>query len=125
MARLTLQWSAVPPEIAAAFRSVSSALADSDFYLAGGTALALRLGHRLSVDLDLFSPTLDAVEPLLTTLRASLPGFVVTATAPRTLEGALDGVEVSFFGFHTHACGRRNVRRQICCLWPPSRTSAR
>lgn len=27
-----------------------------DFYLAGGTALALQLGHRVSVDLDLFSP---------------------------------------------------------------------
>lgn len=26
-----------------------------DFYLAGGTALALQLGHRISVDLDLFS----------------------------------------------------------------------
>ena len=25
------------------------------FYLAGGTALALRLGHRISVDLDLFA----------------------------------------------------------------------
>jgi hypothetical protein len=31
------------------------------FYLAGGTALALRLGHRISVDLDLFAEidTLD------------------------------------------------------------------
>lgn len=27
-----------------------------DFYLAGGTALALQLGHRISVDLDFFSP---------------------------------------------------------------------
>ena len=27
-----------------------------DFYLAGGTALALQIGHRLSVDFDLFTP---------------------------------------------------------------------
>ena len=27
-----------------------------DFYLAGGTALALQIGHRISVDLDFFSP---------------------------------------------------------------------
>lgn len=27
-----------------------------EFYLAGGTALALQLGHRISVDLDLFTP---------------------------------------------------------------------
>ena len=28
---------------------------DGNFYLAGGTGLALRLGHRISLDLDLFS----------------------------------------------------------------------
>ena len=28
-----------------------------EFYLAGGTAIALQLGHRVSVDLDLFTPT--------------------------------------------------------------------
>ena len=28
----------------------------SDFNLAGGTSLALYLGHRVSVDLDLFTP---------------------------------------------------------------------
>jgi len=35
----------------------------SRFYLAGGTALALRLGHRRSIDLDFFSNT-DPVDPL-------------------------------------------------------------
>jgi Nucleotidyl transferase AbiEii toxin, Type IV TA system len=30
--------------------------ASDDFYLAGGTALALQIGHRISVDFDLFSP---------------------------------------------------------------------
>jgi len=29
---------------------------NKDFYLAGGTALALQIGHRVSVDFDLFSP---------------------------------------------------------------------
>jgi hypothetical protein len=28
-----------------------------DFYLAGGTALALQIGHRIPTDLDRFSPT--------------------------------------------------------------------
>lgn len=27
-----------------------------DFKLAGGTALALQIGHRVSIDIDLFSP---------------------------------------------------------------------
>ncbi len=30
-----------------------------NFYLAGGTALSLQIGHRHSIDLDLFSPTED------------------------------------------------------------------
>jgi hypothetical protein len=30
-----------------------------DFQLVGGTALALQIGHRLSVDLDLFTPDID------------------------------------------------------------------
>jgi hypothetical protein len=34
------------------------------FYLAGGTALALQLGHRRSVDLDFSSPTED-IDPTL------------------------------------------------------------
>ena len=35
----------------------------SGFYLAGGTALALQIGHRVSVDFDLFSD--NDIEPSL------------------------------------------------------------
>lgn len=49
----------------------------ADFYLAGGTALALRLGHRMSLDLDLFSLNnrLGAAErrDITATLKASGP----------------------------------------------------
>ena len=38
-----------------------------DFQLAGGTALALQIGHRISVDLDFFSP-----EPIKKTLVAKI-----------------------------------------------------
>ena len=40
------------------------------FYLVGGTALALKLGHRKSVDLDLFSNFNFDVEQLLENLSA-------------------------------------------------------
>ena len=54
------------------------------FNLAGGTALALYLGHRKSVDLDLFSPqSFDAKK--LATLLADKYGF---------LKGTIDGVKV-------------------------------
>jgi len=38
-----------------------------EFYLAGGTALALQMGHRVSIDFDLFSP-----EPIKKTLLAQV-----------------------------------------------------
>jgi hypothetical protein len=109
VAGLTPQWSAVPPEVARAFRTVSAALSASDFYLAGGTALALRIGHRSSVDLDLFSPTLRNVDQLIAQLLDVVPDFAVTSTAPRTLYGTLEGVQVSFFGY------------AYPCLAPPER----
>ncbi|MCA9386202.1 nucleotidyl transferase AbiEii/AbiGii toxin family protein [Candidatus Dojkabacteria bacterium] len=37
------------------FKRISQIQAYSDFYLAGGTALSLQLGHRKSIDLDFFS----------------------------------------------------------------------
>ena len=38
------------------FLSAKKWLKNSPWYLAGGTALALQVGHRSSVDLDFFSP---------------------------------------------------------------------
>ena len=35
----------------------------ADFYLAGGTALALQIGHRISTDLDWFSTTHSLLTP--------------------------------------------------------------
>ncbi|WP_084327074.1 nucleotidyl transferase AbiEii/AbiGii toxin family protein [Desulfofundulus thermocisternus] len=46
--------SALPQRGQKALELLSSAGLLRDFYLAGGTALALHLGHRLSDDLDFF-----------------------------------------------------------------------
>lgn len=47
---------AVPRHTLDLLKRIGPALGEGDFYLAGGTALALRLGHRISVDLDFFHP---------------------------------------------------------------------
>lgn len=96
---MTAHWEAVPPAVAEVYRRVSAALPGTDFYLAGGTALALRLGHRESDDLDFFSSQLQEVEGLQGRLRDFLPELVVTSLAPRTLYGSVGGVQVSFFGY--------------------------
>ena len=103
--RMSPCWSAVTPATASAFRTVSAALAGSDFYLAGGTGLALQIGHRRSLDLDLFSPTLTGVERLLDRLSGALPDLVVTSVAPRTLYAVVAGVQVELLRLLVSAAG--------------------
>lgn len=69
------------------------------FYLAGGTALALQLGHRRSVDFDWFLEG-RMPDPLLLAreVQETVP-FVTTRIEPRTLFGTVSGVRVSFFEF--------------------------
>ncbi len=50
-----MQWHEEVLDEAGHAAAVRLAAATRDFHLAGGTALALRLGHRVSLDLDLFS----------------------------------------------------------------------
>lgn len=47
---------------------LAKALVDTDFYLAGGTALALQVGHRQSIDFDWFVPQLGDPEILFNKL---------------------------------------------------------
>jgi hypothetical protein len=68
------------------------------FYLAGGTGLALHLGHRLSQDLDCFASDLFDEEALLERVR-SLAGFSLVARAPHSLHTTIEGTKVSFLGY--------------------------
>ncbi|MGA3026839.1 MAG: nucleotidyl transferase AbiEii/AbiGii toxin family protein [Bryobacteraceae bacterium] len=67
-------------------------------YLAGGTGLALRFGHRRSVDLDFFVLEPFDEDQLLQRIR-SLPGVVVVTRAPRTLHLTIQSTKVSFLGY--------------------------
>ncbi len=59
---MALYWHAVTPFMREVLRTIGQSSLCPRFYLAGGTGLALQLGHRRSVDLDLFSAT-DQVVP--------------------------------------------------------------
>ncbi len=67
------------------------------FYLAGGTALALQLGHRKSIDLDLFSAEFPKRDILLQNLRSLNP--TISAEAEGTLDTLIDEVKVSFLEY--------------------------
>lgn len=68
------------------------------FYLSGGTGLALHLGHRRSVDLDLFGENEFDPAELQTRLRG-LESLVIRRAARGTLHLRLHGVVVSFLHF--------------------------
>lgn len=69
-----------------------------DFYLAGGTALALQLGHRVSLDLDLFTERPWSAARVLDAARALGP-TVVDLESEGILVGSIAGVRVSFFHY--------------------------
>lgn len=65
-------------------------------YLAGGTALAIQIGHRLSVDFDFFTPS-EFDNNILSDQLAKIGTFVVTQKSPNTLLGEFNGVKFSIF----------------------------
>jgi predicted nucleotidyltransferase component of viral defense system len=99
MARVTPRWECAEPELVTAYCLISTILSDTDFYLAGGTALALQEGHRISVDLDFMSATFSEPENLIQDVQAADLEFEVTMTSSRTVYITTGGVQVSFFGY--------------------------
>ncbi len=70
------------------------------FYLAGGTALALQLGHRRSVDFDWFrQEPIDDPLRLAADLRAGDFRFETDRVERGTLHGRASGVRVSFLEY--------------------------
>lgn len=69
------------------------------FYLAGGTALALHLGHRLSADLDFFSKENFNEQILLQDL-LEIGKFQLEEKSKQTITGILNNTKVSFLGYN-------------------------
>lgn len=68
------------------------------FYLAGGTALALLFGHRISIDLDFFSENTFSISSLISQLN-TLGKLKIENQSESTFNGLLDGVKISFFRY--------------------------
>ncbi len=91
------------PEILEGSQQSTLALLDRapippEFYLAGGTALALHLGHRRSADLDFFCQAPFENETLLALLR-QVGEIQVERSEPGTFWGQLAGVQISFIRY--------------------------
>jgi Nucleotidyl transferase AbiEii toxin, Type IV TA system len=114
---------AVTEGVTTTIRDLSARPLLADFYLAGGTALALRFGHRRSLDLDFFSERgLDpdgVVQGLL-----GLDRLAVVSTAADTAHVTVRGVKVSFLAYRfpalfsfAHFCGAAVADpRDVACM---------
>lgn len=68
------------------------------WYLAGGTSLALQFGHRLSVDLDFFTPAADFDGAAIIT-RLTAQGWRTTLKEKGTVYGELHQTKMSFIAY--------------------------
>jgi len=88
----------ISPEMADTAGRLAGLEALRNFYLAGGTALALHLGHCRSVDLDFFSADPFHEDTLVPILQA-LPELSLVAKSTQTLHLPVSGTKVSFIGY--------------------------
>ena len=105
-------WEALTPETRQAFHKAAGLPFIDHFYLAGGTGLALHLGHRFSVDLDFFSPAPDAVGPQVrAVLRTALddPTLSITHDEDATFVATWREVGFSFFRLHLYPLAQQPV----------------
>lgn len=74
-------------------------LFSTEFYLVGGTAIALQLGHRRSIDFDLFSPKPIHRNWLKKTLDTTKFKFQVTFEDGDQLHGLINDTHLTFYEY--------------------------
>jgi hypothetical protein len=90
----------LPKKQISVLKSLGGQMSAMGFYLAGGTALAIHLSHRISVDLDWFTPNSFADGMILAqSLRNSDIGLEIEQVSPGTLHGSVNGVRVTFLQY--------------------------
>jgi hypothetical protein len=70
-----------------------------EFYLVGGTAIALYLGHRRSIDFDLFKYTSLSPKRILSKISSSGQTYLVTRRVSEQLNITINGVTFTFFEY--------------------------
>ncbi|MBR1884405.1 MAG: nucleotidyl transferase AbiEii/AbiGii toxin family protein [Clostridia bacterium] len=90
-----MYWNTIDEHRKNVLKKVIASLPLEDYYMAGGTALSLQCGNRMSYDFDFFTKIkFDAV--VLASYLSSLGNFKVIYEKDSTLHGILDGVNITF-----------------------------
>jgi len=96
-----LQYGTVEPHTLDILRGLMCLDELKDFYLVGGTALALYYGHRSSIDLDLFATTAYNKDMIIQVLEERFPKFTYSNIPnPIGIFGFIDDVKVDLVKYH-------------------------
>ncbi len=91
----------VEPRAFSVLKRLMAMSALQDFSLVGGTALSLRYGHRISVDLDLFSTSTFDQDAVIAALSAEFGQWFILTPSKATwaIFGFIEDVKVDFVKF--------------------------
>jgi predicted nucleotidyltransferase component of viral defense system len=95
-----LQYQAVEPATLGLLKKLLIQPYLEKFYLVGGTALALHLGHRISVDIDLFTLEDFNPEEILTYLSSDFNTIEPLIKTNNTLLAEVDGIRTDLIKFN-------------------------
>lgn len=84
---------AIEPGTLGLLKELQSITVLKDFHLAGGTSLAMQIGHRQSIDLDLFTQNDFDTNSLLEYLEDSFK-FALIFSSKNTLKGCIGNVNI-------------------------------
>jgi predicted nucleic-acid-binding protein len=88
---------AIPEILKPILKKITPVVRAERFYLAGGTGLALQIGHRVSEDLDFFRDVSFDPNSLLFTLKSKTDSSEEVIIETHTLWVILEGARCSFF----------------------------
>jgi predicted nucleotidyltransferase component of viral defense system len=88
---------AIPEKLKVILKKITPVVRTERFYLAGGTGLALQIGHRVSEDLDFFRDASFDPNSLLLTLKSKTNSYEDVVIETHTLLVSLEGARCSFF----------------------------
>ncbi len=91
-----LQQNAVPPATLELLKNISGLTPLNSFGLGGGTSIALRLGHRLSVDLDFFTNIEFETRSLFQLITKNFPSAELLFEKNQTMLFSINEVKVDF-----------------------------
>jgi hypothetical protein len=97
----TPHWNVVTPKMQQLFLHIGEQLFSHRFYLAGGTALSLQIGHRRSVDFDFFSVKDEVDEKSRNEIIAGISSYPtqIIESVGGNLLILVDGIRVGFFSY--------------------------